>query len=279
VERTAEKVGALDLAIIIVTHNSAKALAHCLDVLDAELKRGVVVVDNASVDDTLTVARNRGVAIISNARNTGFARAANLGAKSVSWPYLCFLNPDCQAERELFAQGLETIGMGVRRCAVPMLNEGIGRVIPGCQPGYTPLKLAADTLYSNYGDSPVYRWLQTRPRYHDPSWSWPHGACLFIQRDFFLTLGGFDEGFFLYMEDVDLGHRITAAGGEIVQLPVCLTHLAGRSCQIAGSMRLGLLNLGRILYARKKHGLPLSLALGFLALPVWILRLLLGRSS
>jgi GT2 family glycosyltransferase len=152
---------ALDLAIIFVTHNSARALAQCLDALDEELKRCVVVVDNASVDETLTIARNSGVVIISNSRNTGFAHAVNQGAKSVTQPFLCFLNPDCHPERELFAQGLEAIGMGVRRCAVPMLNEGPGWVTPGRQPGYTPLKLTADMLHSNYGDSAVYRWLQT----------------------------------------------------------------------------------------------------------------------
>jgi GT2 family glycosyltransferase len=267
-----------DLAIIIVTHNSAGALAQCLDTLDEELKACVVVVDNASVDGTLAVARSKGVEILSNTTNAGFARAANLGARWVHQPFLCFLNPDCQPERELFVQGVEAMLGGERRCAVPMLNEGAGRVVSGRQPGYTPLKLAADMLLTNYGAGPVYRWLHTHSRYHDASWSWPHGACMFIQRDFFLMLGGFDEGFFLYMEDVDLGCRIAAAGGKLVQLSILLDHRAGSSCQVSTSRRLWLLNWARISYARKNYGLALPLTLGFMALPAWILRPLLERS-
>src|SRR3982751_379333 len=82
-----------DTGIIIVTYNSGDEIGACLD---AALATGadIVVVDNASADETVAEAAKRGVRVIANSENRGFAGAANQGFAALSNPYLLLLNPD-----------------------------------------------------------------------------------------------------------------------------------------------------------------------------------------
>jgi GT2 family glycosyltransferase len=268
----------MELAVILVTHNSAEPLDLCLGDIDEDLKPHVVIVDNASLDQTLVVAQRHGARVIANQQNIGFARAANAGARAADQRFLCFLNPDCLPSQELFLRGVQAMTANPCVSASPVLDEGTYGTLSGRQPGYTRLKLVGDMLRTNYGDNFLYRWLRARPDYHDRTWWWAHGACLFISRDLFLSLGGFDEQFFLYMEDVDLGRRLSAAGGEVVELDVRLRHLRGRSCRrVSAIRRLTLLNLGRVRYAAKYYGLTEALILGLIALPALPLRAALAR--
>jgi GT2 family glycosyltransferase len=90
-------------------------------------------------------------------------------------------------------------------------------------------------------------------------------------------MGGFDTRFYMYMEDVDLGRRLSEAGGKVVELDFRLKHLRGRSSRIPTSKQKYLLNMGRVRYARKYYGLSMALALSFLAFPGWSLRTIMGR--
>lgn len=93
------------------------------------------------------------------------------------------------------------------------------------------------------------------PFHEDRSWSWSHGACLFIERAFFEALGSFDESYFLYMEDVDLGRRIADAGGEVVALDQrVMHHHGGRGARIGRARRRVLLDASRIAYGRAVYG-------------------------
>ncbi len=244
----------MDLTIIIVTHDSAAALAPCLEAIGPALRDRVLVVDNGSADETVSRARAHGVAVIAQAANVGFARAANLAARTSNAATLCFLNPDCVPSPELFAAGAGAVEAGDRRCAVPrFLDEG-GHTLAGRQPGYTRLKLLADMIVTNYGETALWRRIRHASGYDDPAWSWPHGACVFIGRRCFLGLGGFDERFFLYMEDVDLGRRLTSAGGSIHSLDHRLPHHRGQGSTIPRRRRVALLNAGRVRYAALRHG-------------------------
>jgi GT2 family glycosyltransferase len=148
-----------------------------------------------------------------------------------------------------------------------MLVEGGSRVIEGRQPGYTTTKLLDDILSTNYGDSALCRRLRARPGYHDRSWWWPHGACLFIARRSFLDLGGFDDRFYLYMEDVDLGRRLATVGGEVVGLPVRVRHGGSEGARISPGKRRRLLNAARVRYAGLYHGRHWAAFLGLIAAP------------
>ena len=266
----------MDLSLIIVTYNSREAIGKCLSSIDPELLDGAIIVDNGSTDDTVAIAQKFGVKIIHMGGNKGFARAANAGAKAAGKRFLCFLNPDCEPAPELFQSGVEALRGHPGRCAVPTLLEGEGRPLVGRQEGYTRLKLMGDIICTNYGNNFLCRSLINAPRCDDPGWWWPHGACLFIARDWFLKIGGFDSRFFMYMEDVDFGRRLTAAGGEVFELDQMLIHGQGHSSKISRKRRLLLLNYGRIRYASVHHGLVFAVMLALFTMPALLFRAVKG---
>lgn len=264
----------MSLGIVIVSHESAGVLPACLAGIGPRIG-STVVVDNASRDDSASIARSAGARVLCCPENLGFGRAATLGARLLDTRELCFLNPDCEPLPGLFDAGLAALAGAPRRCAAPVLDEA-GGAIPGAQPGYTRTKLLADVLESHYGRRAA-RWLRRLPCHDDASWRWPHGACFFIHRDFFELLGGFDDAYFLYMEDVDLGRRIAAAGGEVVALEEHLVHRGGRGTSVAGRRRRALLDAGRLAYGRRVYGRAFGALLRGSALPAEWSRRLRGR--
>ncbi len=242
----------MSLGIVIVTHESSEVLPTCLAGVGRERLGATVVVDNASKDESAELARAAGARVIALKENIGFGRAATLGARSFATRHLGFLNPDCEPTPALFREAVAVLEESPRRCACPTLVEPWG-TIPGRQPGYTRTKLLADMVESRFGRR-LARGLRRLPWHDDTSWSWPHGACLFIDRSLFEELGGFDAAYFLYMEDVDLGRRVARAGGEVVALSERVMHRGGRGARIARDHRRGLLDAGRVLYGRRVYG-------------------------
>lgn len=267
-----------ELTVVIVTHDSRCALEENFEGLDRDLRDRLLIVDNASKDETAQLAASWQVQVIRSQRNLGFAAAANIGAGAARTRCLCFINPDCRPSRALLRAGVRAIAGQPRSIASPCIDEGPMGVIGGRQPGYTAWKLLLDTICTNYGGygSKLYRWCERRKGFHDPSWQWPHGACLFLHRSTFLDLGGFDEAFFLYMEDVDLGRRASGRGCHLLEIPVTVRHRVGESCQDSASPRRRWLNRSRALYARRYHGRWLSGGLAVLAAPAELVRLIRG---
>jgi len=243
----------MSLGIVIVSYESGATLERCLAAIGPELLASTVVVDNASSDASVDVARASGARVVQMTENLGFGRAATLGARETARDHLCFLNPDCEPTPQLFEAGIAALDGHPLRCAVPELVQHGGAVLPGRQPGYTRTKLLADMLENHYGRRSA-GWLRRLPFHHDRSWAWPHGACFFIGRSFFEELGGFDSAYFLYMEDVDLGRRIAAAGGEVVGLDERLSHSTARGSRVSRGQRRALLDAGRLTYARRVYG-------------------------
>jgi GT2 family glycosyltransferase len=268
--------GEASLGIVIVTFESAQTLPACLAGIGPDRIGSTLVVDNGSRDASVAIARSFGARVLPLAENLGFGRAATRGARELADSHLCFLNPDCVPRPELFDAGLAALRGGGRRGAAPFLVEP-GRVIPGAQPGYSRTKLLADVLETNYGRRSA-AWVRRLPFHDDGSWSWPHGACFFIGRDFFQELGGFDDAFFVYMEDVDLGRRIAAAGGEVVALRERLVHRGGRGSGLTRSRRPVLLDEARLAYGRRVYGDAFAALLRASVLPAEIWRRVSGRT-
>lgn len=265
-----------DLTVVVVTHRSERVLAGCLEALPRQLRKSTLVVDNASDDATVQVAEAADVRLLRLPGNRGFAAAANVGAAASSGRLLCFLNPDCRPPEALWEQARKRLPDDAPACAVPMLEEDDGPV-SGRQPGYTPVKLLADLLETGYGRTALVERLRRRRDHDDPSWWWPHGACLFVPRPTFERLGGFDERYFLYMEDVELGRRLSEAGGEVRELAATVGHARCRGSAVPAARRRRLIRRGRIRYARIHHGLAYATFLGAMTAPSEPLRRLVGR--
>jgi GT2 family glycosyltransferase len=243
-----------ELTTVIVTHNSAAVLSDCLASLNCCSAGPVLVVDNASSDSSVELARAAGAEVHELSRNDGFARAANYGARAARSPFLCFLNPDCIVEAGLLESAAQVLRQHGRCVALPDFLHDDGRVIRGCQPGYTWKKILADIIENNRGWPRVVRLLKRMPGYDARSWQWPLCACAFIARDLFFEAGGFDERYFLYMEDVELGVSISRAGGAVASIDSLVRHHAQIGSSVSPGRRMVLLNTARLQYARRHYG-------------------------
>lgn len=253
----------MHVTVVIVTYQSAAVLGPCLEALRGLEDVRVRVIDNASTDASRDIAGRCGAEVVPLERNIGFAAAANRGAQGVPDGLLCFLNPDCHLTAEAVQLARAALGDGRAACCVPAFDQG-GEVVPGRQPGYTWRKVLADVLESRSGLRFVSRRLRRHPRHHDRGWHWPLGTCLFVQARYFAAVGRFDEGYFLYMEDVEFGLQVRRSGGEVIALPVTLRHVGMQGSTIPSDRRQRMLDDARIRFARRHYG-PLVAGLAALA--------------
>lgn len=243
-----------ELTTIIVTHDSALVLPDCLASLKGCSAGTVLVVDNASRDNSVELARSAGAEVHELSQNNGFARAANHGARAARSPFLCFMNPDCIVEAALLESAAQVLRQRGRCVALPDFLHDDGRIVRGCQPGYTWKKMLADIIENNRDWPRVVRLLKRLPGYDAQDWQWPLCACVFIARDLFFEAGGFDEEYFLYMEDVELGLSIARVGGKIAPLDSLVRHRAQLGSSVSPARRMVLLNNARLHYARRHYG-------------------------
>lgn len=221
------------VAIVIVTYNSALEIGGCLDSLAGLSGAEVVVVDNASADDTRARVAARGFPSIANSTNIGFAAAVNRGVRATTAPFVLLLNPDAQ-----FLRGLETL---ISRCSAPE-NGAAGGMLVGAdglpQAGFmarnlpSPGTLIFEVLGINrlWPGNPL-NW-HYRCKYMDPMTATrvdqPAGAFLMFPRTVWERLKGFDESFRpLWFEDVDFCARIRAAGLHVYYEPAAVAKHAG----------------------------------------------------
>jgi GT2 family glycosyltransferase len=202
------------LAVVVVAHNSGRTLPRLLGPLVEQLGPDdqLVVVDNASEDDTAEVAREASgrVRLMHSERNLGFGGGCHLGARSSDAPLLLFLNPDCRPEpgclNQLRAGAHEHPAWGAWQAAV-MLPDGRINTDGGVV-HFTGLGWAGDC------GSPAEE-LPALPR----EVAFPSGAALTVRRQVWDELGGLDPAYFLYSEDLDLGLRAWLAGHRVGIVP------------------------------------------------------------
>lgn len=219
------------IAAIVVSHESAATIDDCLRRLRA--CDGVVairVVDNASRDGTLALVQRHALAdprirFVANPDNPGFAVACNLGAKDLDATWLAFVNPDCLPEVETLARlrahalavgGPALVGAdlvdenGVRDAAARRRAPEFARM-----------------LWSRAARSLAIPVEDARPLQPVDAVS---GALMLLPRTLFERLGGFDEGYRLHAEDLDLCRRARDAGALVaVANDVRVVHVRGVS--------------------------------------------------
>jgi N-acetylglucosaminyl-diphospho-decaprenol L-rhamnosyltransferase len=201
---------------IVVAFDSAHALPECLGALRA-VEVPVIVVDNASTDETVAVAEGQGARVIRNARNEGYGRANNIGARAAESEFILVVNPDVIVEPGAVASLLDA----AQRYPdagffAPQIVEPSGRVF------FQPRSLLASYLTNPTGKLALPEGEACAPFFS--------GACFLIRRDLFLSLGGFDENIFLFYEDDDLCRRVADAGSALIYVPQAVVrHGRGRS--------------------------------------------------
>jgi N-acetylglucosaminyl-diphospho-decaprenol L-rhamnosyltransferase len=215
---------ARDATAVIVNYNSGHRLGPLLDRVQPEV-RATAIVDNASSDGSLAAAEGRSdVTIVRNTVNRGFAAAANQGAANAESDWVLFVNPDIHLTPGDITTLLSGVPDDVAAVAPLQVDEhGTPKVETG---GYQPTLLR----YLVWALVPVRFHRRFGPYLappfpaRDTELDWVSGALLGIRRAVFAGLGGFDERFFLYHEDVDFGRRAREAGYRIWVRPAVRLH-------------------------------------------------------
>jgi N-acetylglucosaminyl-diphospho-decaprenol L-rhamnosyltransferase len=261
------------LDIVIVSYNSRSYLRDCVEPLSHLAEGRVVVVDSASTDRTLDVIADLDVATVSLRENRGFAHACNVGWRTGMSPYVLFLNPDARIEPEsvatLVAAGDAESSVGV---VAPRIVGRDGSIDFSLF-RFLRLRSTFAQAFFLHKLFPRAGWLEEVRdlEAYSHAWrpEWVSGACLLVRRSVLEEVGGLDEGFFLYCEDLDLCRRIRDAGYDILFEPLATAvHLGGASTPRASL--LPVLAASRVRYARKHQrphvvlGERLGIALGAL---------------
>jgi len=254
------------LSIIVVTWNVRPLLQGCLESL-RPLTRGdaaeIIVVDNASTDGTVAWLRAAWptVRLVASPTNLGFGRGNNAGLARARGAWLLLLNPDTIVLPGAVEALVGFLATHPRAgLAAPRLVYGDGRLQRNAFrfPGLGQVFLDLFPLHPRLLESPLNgRYAQEyRPAGRPFPIDHPLGAAMLVRRAVYATVGGFDEGFFMYAEEVDWCKRIHAAGWEIWQVPAArIVHLAGQSThQVAGRMYVELWRSRYRFFA--KHGGP-----------------------
>ncbi len=257
-------MGQVDVSICIVNWNVKELLRQCLMSIPAGAKGvlyEVVVVDNASTDGSAEILKAfPHITWIQNQENVGFTRANNQALAVSRGRYICFLNPDTV----VYPGALATL------VSYMDAHPDVGIVGPQLRyPDGTlqPSRYRFPSVMMALMESTPLAWVwPTNPwnrRYHCEDCSpqeehevdWLNGACLMVRREVIGQIGGFDEQFFMYSEELDLCRRARLAGWRVMYVPqAVVVHYEGKSSEQVVVARHVHFNRSKVLYFRKHHG-------------------------
>ncbi|MDD5041738.1 MAG: glycosyltransferase family 2 protein [Candidatus Peribacteraceae bacterium] len=215
------------VSAIIVTTWSAQDAVKCVQALLQQTIASdleILVIDNHSEDDSIGTLRVRfghhpRVRLLESNRNRGYGAGNNYAAQFARGEYLLIINPD----NELEPEGLERMVQTLRQdpsigILAPKLEYPDGRVRESARAFPTLLDVLIKRTFLQYlFPGRLRHYLQTdAPDLPLRDTDWVVGACLFFRKDFFDQLGGFDQRFFLFFEDMDLCRRCLGAGKRVV---------------------------------------------------------------
>lgn len=257
----------MQISIIIVNWNAGSQLADAVSSIvkyHYGLVASVVIIDNASTDDSIEQVDKLQnlpfqIQIIHQSENSGFGTACNLGVLNCKTEYLLFLNPDAALYADTLPKALTYMQLPVNAktgiCGVQLFDE-IGQLTRSCSRFPSVMTFVAqvvglDRLLPRLGHF-ISDWDHTQTREVD------HviGAFFLIRRNLFELLGGFDERFFVYFEDIDFSYRAVQAGWRSVYLADTKAyHAGGGTSKQVKARRLFYSLRSRVLYAFKHFAL------------------------
>lgn len=278
-ETTFDNGAMVTLDIIIVNWNTGEQLRACLASIAAAGREGfdlrrVCVVDNASSDGSADGHADLDIPLelIRNSSNRGFAAACNRGAAGSAADYLLFLNPDTRLLHDSLSAPLafmerersERIGVvGIRLVGDDGMPHRASAKFPAARHFFSRI-FGLDVLFPRL--LPSYRlldWDHMENRFVDQV----TGAFFMVRRTLFEALGGFDERYFVYMEELDFSRRMGGAGWKSFYLAdVTAYHKGGGASETDRGRRLFYMLRSRMVYAFTHFGRPTAVALALCSL-------------
>jgi len=268
----------MDISIIIVSWNVRELLRRCAQSISNQFSvigerrqlvtdyqsplTELIVVDNASSDGTVEMLRAEfpDVRVIANTENAGFTRANNQALALAQGRYLFLLNPDTEV-RTGALQTLSDYAEAHPRVGIigPQLFHGDGTLQSSRRrfPTLATAFLESTKLQQWFPRSRVltrYYMLDTRDDATQEV-DWINGSAMFVRRAVYDQIGGFDEGFFMYSEELDWCYRAKQAGWQIVYLPAAqVTHYEGKSSEQVVAARDIYFHSSKVRFFRKTRG-------------------------
>jgi N-acetylglucosaminyl-diphospho-decaprenol L-rhamnosyltransferase len=237
---TTDDVAALPRwAAVVVNYESGPLLLAAVESLTADDSAGpaeVVVVDNGSSDGSAAAVRSARpeVRVLTPGENVGYARAANLGIAATAAPVVVVCNPDLVQRAGTAAALLARLDAEPDLAAVgPQIHDEDGEVYPSAR-SQPPLVDAVGHallggIWPGNPASRRYRQLDAHPDVARDV-DWISGASIWLRRSALRSVGGWDEGYFMYVEDVDLCWRLRRLGWRVAYEPAGLVvHVQGAS--------------------------------------------------
>lgn len=233
----------MDLSVVVVSFNARDYLRCCLASLLEHTKgvsHEVIVVDNASWDGSaeMVQAEFPQAVLIRLPVNVGFAAGCNRGIEHAAGEFVLLLNPDTELSEDAFSPMVtycrQNPSVGILG---PKLLNSDGSLQLSCRhfPSHLTSLFNRQSVLTRLfpGNRFSRRYLMTDWA-HDriEPVDWLAGACMMLRREMVERIGGLDEGYFMYIEDVDLCYRAHHAGYEVVYFPsVAVTHHIGKSTE------------------------------------------------
>jgi len=280
-----------DVAAVVVSYNVRDLLLRCIASLKADGVTEIVVVDNASRDGSADAVRRADpdVTVLALDTNIGFGAGANRGVARTTAPYVLVLNPDVVVEPGSTKALVDALERDPQVGVVgPRIETEDGTTYPSAR--------AFPTLVDAAGHAFLHFIWPTNPfsrRYRMLDWDrasardvdWVAGTHILIRREAWDAVHGFDEAFFMYMEDVDLSWRLRRKGWRTRYDPTArVTHLIGRSTDQTPYRMILAHHRSMLLFARRSTSGParalipvMAVALAVRTVLAWIQRAFRGR--
>jgi GT2 family glycosyltransferase len=266
----------MDLSFIIVSWNVRDLLRRCLasirqqttdyrqqqNVLSRYLSSEIIVVDNASTDGTVEMLRTDfpSVQVVANSENVGFTRGNNQALAVAQGRYLFLLNPDTELRPGALRALIDYLGahpcvgmVGPQLFYANGSPQSSRRRFPTLATAFLESTKLQQWFPRNRILSHYYM-LDTRDDATQEV-DWINGSAMFVRREVYEQIGGFDEAFFMYSEELDWCYRAKQAGWQIVYLPAAqVTHYEAKSSEQAAAARDIHFNTSKVRYFLKYHG-------------------------
>jgi GT2 family glycosyltransferase len=256
----------LQLSIIVVNYNVRDFLHQALRSLDkarAGLKSEIIVVDNASGDGSVEMLRSRfpKIRVITSDVNLGFAKANNLALKVAKGEYCLLINPDTVVQEDTLRVMVEFFrdhpDVGLAGCKI--LNPD-GTFQLACRRSFPSPWVAFTKLFGLAALMPKSKMFgKYNLTYRDPDQVYEvdavSGSFMMVRRQAYQEVGGLDEEFFMYGEDLDWCYRIQHAGWKIYYVPTTsIIHYKGESTRRSSLNEIRTFYEAMHLFVRKHHG-------------------------
>jgi N-acetylglucosaminyl-diphospho-decaprenol L-rhamnosyltransferase len=225
-------------AAVVVNYESGPALARCVTDLAACGLAAIVVVDNGSSDGSLSaaLAAAPGIGVVDPGQNLGYGAAANRGVAATASELVLVCNPDLEVPADAVAALVAALDADPGRAlAGPLIRTPSGDRYPSARRFPSMVDAGGHALLGIFAPDNRFTRNYQRTELDDSGdvaldVDWVSGACFLVRRDAFEQVGGFDESYFMYAEEVDLCWRLGRAGLRVAYAPAAeVTHLQGRS--------------------------------------------------